>query len=98
MKRFISVSMCLMLSAIAIYASANEGDYNYFHRGIFVSVDFAPGAILNDIYSVNMYIVPIVNLILRTGLRTMEVSRLDVKDIMFRKGKRVLLVWGKGMS
>ena len=40
----------------------------------------------------------IVNLILRTGLRTIEVSRLDVKDIVFRKGKRVLLVWGKGMS
>lgn len=40
----------------------------------------------------------IVNLILRTGLRTIEVSRLDVKDIIFRKGKRVLLVWSKGMS
>lgn len=40
----------------------------------------------------------IVNLILRTGLRTIEVSRLDVKDIVFRHEKRVLLVWGKGMS
>lgn len=40
----------------------------------------------------------IVNLILRTGLRTVEVSRLDVKDVVFRHGKRVLLVWGKGMS
>lgn len=40
----------------------------------------------------------IVNLILRTGLRTIEVSRLDVKDIVFRHGKRVLLVWGKGMT
>lgn len=40
----------------------------------------------------------IVNLILRTGLRTIEVSRLDVKDIVFRHGKRVLLVWGKGMA
>lgn len=40
----------------------------------------------------------IVNLIVRTGLRTIEVSRLDVKDIVFRRGKRVLLVWGKGMS
>ena len=40
----------------------------------------------------------IVNLILRTGLRTIEVSRLDVKDIVFRQGKRVLLVWGKGMT
>ena len=40
----------------------------------------------------------IVNLIIRTGLRTIEVSRLDVKDIVFRRGKRVLLVWGKGMT
>lgn len=38
----------------------------------------------------------IVNLILRTGLRTVEVSRLDVGDIVIRRGKRVLLVWGKG--
>lgn len=40
----------------------------------------------------------IVNLIIRTGLRTIEVSRLDAGDIVFRRGKRVLLVWGKGMS
>lgn len=40
----------------------------------------------------------ILNLILRTGLRTIEVARLDVKDIVFRRGKRVLLVWGKGMD
>ena len=32
----------------------------------------------------------IVNLIVRTGLRTIEVSRLDVKDIVFRHGKREL--------
>ena len=37
-----------------------------------------------------------VNLILRTGLRTVEVSRLDVGDITERRRKRVLLVWGKG--
>lgn len=40
----------------------------------------------------------IVNLIVRTGLRTIEVSRLDVKDVVFKRGKRVLLVWGKGMT
>ena len=48
MKRFISVSMCLMLSAIAIYASEKDGDYYYFQRGVFVSLDFAPGVILNE--------------------------------------------------
>ena len=40
----------------------------------------------------------IVNLILRTGLRTIEVSRLDVKDVFLKRGRRVLQVWGKGMS
>lgn len=38
----------------------------------------------------------IVNLILRTGLRTIEVSRLDVGDITERRHKRVVVVWGKG--
>lgn len=37
-----------------------------------------------------------VNLILRTGLRTVEVSRLDIGDITERRRKKVLLVWGKG--
>lgn len=38
----------------------------------------------------------IVNLLLRTGLRTIEVVRADVGDITFKGDKRVLLVWGKG--
>ena len=38
----------------------------------------------------------IVNLMLRTGLRTIEVSRADVRDIRRMKGRRVLRVWGKG--
>jgi integrase/recombinase XerD len=38
----------------------------------------------------------IVNLLLRTGLRTVEVVRADVKDITYKQGKRVLLVHGKG--
>lgn len=38
----------------------------------------------------------IVNLVLRTGLRTVEVSRLDVGDITTRRRKNVILVWGKG--
>lgn len=37
-----------------------------------------------------------VNLMLRTGLRTVEVSRADIGDITTRKGRRVLLIWGKG--
>ena len=38
----------------------------------------------------------IVNLLLRTGLRTIEVVRADVGDITFKGDKRVLLIWGKG--
>ena len=38
----------------------------------------------------------IVNLLIRTGLRTIEVSRANVEDITFKSGKRVLMVHGKG--
>lgn len=38
----------------------------------------------------------IVNLILRTGLRTIEVVRADIGDITFKGERRVLKVWGKG--
>lgn len=38
----------------------------------------------------------IVNLILRTGLRTIEVVRADIEDITFKGERRVLKIWGKG--
>lgn len=38
----------------------------------------------------------IVNLILRTGLRTIEVVRADIADITFRGERRILKIWGKG--
>jgi len=38
----------------------------------------------------------IINLLLRTGLRTIEVIRASVEDITFKGGQRVLLVQGKG--
>ncbi len=38
----------------------------------------------------------IVNLLLRTGLRTIEVIRANVEDITYKGSKRVLLVQGKG--
>ena len=38
----------------------------------------------------------IVNLLLRTGLRTIEVIRANVEDITFKGSQRVLLVHGKG--
>ena len=38
----------------------------------------------------------IVNLLLRTGLRCIEVVRANVEDITFKGGRRILRVWGKG--
>lgn len=38
----------------------------------------------------------IINLMLRTGLRTIEVVRADIGDITYKGDKRVLMVWGKG--
>ena len=38
----------------------------------------------------------IVNLMLRTGLRCIEVIRLNIEDITFKGGQRILKVWGKG--
>lgn len=38
----------------------------------------------------------IVSLLLRTGLRTIEVIRANVEDITYKGGQRVLLVHGKG--
>ena len=37
-----------------------------------------------------------VNLIVRTGLRTIEVVRADIGDIQVKKGRRILYVMGKG--
>lgn len=38
----------------------------------------------------------IVNLILRTGLRTIEVVRANIEDITYKGNTRILKVWGKG--
>ena len=40
--------------------------------------------------------IAIMNLLARTGLRTIEVVRADVGDITFKGGQRVLMVKGKG--
>lgn len=38
----------------------------------------------------------IINLLLRTGLRTIELVNANIEDITFRRGKRILMVQGKG--
>ncbi len=47
-------------------------------------------------YEGNLRDYAIVNLLLRTGLRTIEVVRANVEDITFKGGQRILRVWGKG--
>ena len=48
MKIFIGVSICLMLSAIAVHASSRFSEYEYYHRGVFISVDFTAGMAFNE--------------------------------------------------
>lgn len=42
------MSICLMLSAIAVHSSSRFREYEYFHRGVFISVDFAAGLAFNE--------------------------------------------------
>ena len=58
--------------------------------------DTKSGELLQHFQSMSLRDYAIVNLIIRTGLRTVEVVRADVGDITFKGDKRVLLVWGKG--
>lgn len=48
MRRFIGVSICLMLLAIAVHASSGSKEYGYYHRGVFISVDLATGMAFNE--------------------------------------------------
>ncbi|MBR4305496.1 MAG: tyrosine-type recombinase/integrase [Ruminiclostridium sp.] len=52
--------------------------------------------LLSHFESLSLRDYAIVNLILRTGLRTIEVVRADVGDITFKGNRRILRVWGKG--
>ena len=54
--------------------------------------------LLDHFQSLSLRDYAIVNLILRTGLRTIEVVRADIGDITFKGDRRVLRVWGKGHS
>lgn len=58
--------------------------------------DEKSGELLNHFHELSLRDFAIVNLILRTGLRTIEVVRADVGDITFKGNRRVLRVWGKG--
>ena len=47
MKRIICMGICMMLSAIAMLGAEKDNDYKFYKRGVFVSLDFAPGLALN---------------------------------------------------
>lgn len=55
-------------------------------------------ALLNHFETLSLRDYAIVNLMLRTGLRTIEVTRAKVGDICFVGEQRVLKIWGKGRS
>lgn len=54
--------------------------------------------LLKHIKSTNKRDYAIINLLLRTGLRTIEVVRANIEDITFKGSQRVLLVHGKGRN
>lgn len=53
-------------------------------------------ALLNYYQSKALRDYAIINLLLRTGLRTIEITRATIEDITFKGSQRVLLVHGKG--
>ena len=60
--------------------------------------DNKSGELLAHFENLSLRDYAIVNLILRTGLRTIEVVRANIEDITFKGERRVLKVWGKGHS
>ena len=47
MKRFIISTICMMTMSVAAFASDKSTDYQYFRRGVYVSMDYAPVTALN---------------------------------------------------
>ena len=47
-------------------------------------------------YEGNLRDYALINLLLRTGLRTIEVVRANIEDVTYKGGQRILKVWGKG--
>ena len=47
MKRYITLSICTMIMSVTALAANNNCVPEYFRRGLYVSVDFAPGTVFN---------------------------------------------------
>lgn len=58
--------------------------------------DEKSGELLTHFENISKRDFAIVNLMIRTGLRTIEVTRANIEDITFRGERRILKVWGKG--
>lgn len=58
--------------------------------------DNKPDELLRHFQNISLRDYAIVNLLLRTGLRTVEVVRANIEDITTVAGRRILRVWGKG--
>lgn len=58
--------------------------------------DTKSGELLSYFENISKRDYAIVNLMIRTGLRTIEVTRANIEDITFRGERRILKVWGKG--
>lgn len=56
------------------------------------------GMLMEYLKGRNLRDLALVNLILRTGLRTVEVVRADIGDIKMKKGRRILYIMGKGQD
>lgn len=87
------------LEANKIYPNVAKGIKTPFRRQQFRKQALTPGQatdLLNYYKGKALRDYAIVNLLLRTGLRTIEVSRANIEDITYKGNQRVLLIWGKG--
>ena len=98
MKRFIISSICMMTMSVAAFASDKSTDYQYFSRGVYVSMDFAPGTALNgkrgnneanSCYGTDLAIgyrfMPLLAVALGTGAHSFSNKTLTCDDTVRRK-------------
>lgn len=110
-KKYSSLTVASYLTSLRKFYqwTAGEGFYNDITQGVRTPkreqafkklhlTDEKSAELLTHFENVSLRDYAIVNLMLRTGLRTIEVIRADVGDLDFEGTTRVLRVWGKGRS
>ena len=78
------------------YKGYLENELKTFEKGFLT--DEKSSELLAYFEGVSLRDYAIVNLMLRTGLRTIEVTRATIGDITFNGEQRTLKVWGKGKT